>query len=933
MEDKSIESCVNSVYTAKDSIPSPRLSSRHTPKTAHDVTDCCDISVGLPLSSDYLGATSDEEFKYEDCISDDEPSSVPIIDYGSASVVLHSMRSHSFSGRLDYWESRLVIDSGATTSIVCQREWISRYTPERSKVKGLDSTLLLDGKGSGDMLVTLEDGLKLKINDVLYVPDAKFNLISVNSIVKDTGYEVLFKRHECLLANTSNPSDYHVLGYCDDGLYYIACECVTGYKHGVRTFVCIHEPPYTALAASELIKPTTPFVSPTEFTNVTETSIPTLAGEYSLFDAHCVLGHPSFKVLRKMVHLNLLKPVNLHDASDRERILNCPECAVTKLVRSPHNSPSSTNKATHPLERLHIDLSGPHEIRDNRMYLMAIKDEFTGYIHAEFLKSKSSTDTLNALRRYVNYMKSRVPQHTIGSIRTDNGAEFRNHLWDEFFLQEGITRDIIAAYTPETNGFAESSNRQLLLRANCLLLPTNTASESTLFDFATLYAAYLINRTVNIRKGHTPFELLFHKKPNLGNLIRFGSDVLVKPPQQSVSKVSNKMNVICGTFLGNSTDSNCYKVWIRGDMKFRIYLTTNVKPLKTFRYLWQNLKSLSAHPMDPRADAAGISNASEAIFRPPMTVIGSGQLPKVNPNTLKANDIAVHNSADSSVEPSEVSASANEVNVKAGAQHVGCSDEKLGNPEPTPMRMKQARRSAKSQTAKDVLENSTSSVSSTADVESKSIQMTSRIDSKVDAHIHTGDANIPTETDHLRKEPITVKPTNLVKTDSVTSSAANSTLSYSQVGPTPLEPPPIDHGELTAARAARAARSGMGKRLHVTTDMKTKIASHNSELKNVKATKRAARRKSIPPVERLVTVPDETEDIPMLNRDGPILISSEDPEYQDMLEAIDFDMIHDTTPTFFSRFLHRRRCELGCSLRRWMGNLERDRVTRADVWH
>ena len=122
MEDRSIESCVNSVCTANDSIPSPRLSSRHTPKSAHDVTDCCDISVGLPLPSDYSGASSDEEFRYEDCVSDDEPSSVPIINYRSASVVLHSMRSHSSSGRLDYWESRLVIASGATTSIVCQRE-------------------------------------------------------------------------------------------------------------------------------------------------------------------------------------------------------------------------------------------------------------------------------------------------------------------------------------------------------------------------------------------------------------------------------------------------------------------------------------------------------------------------------------------------------------------------------------------------------------------------------------------------------------------------------------------------------------------------------------------------------------------------------------------------------------------------------------------
>ena len=70
-----------------------------------------------------------------------------------------------------------------------------------------------------------------------------------------------------------------------------------------------------------------------------------------------------------MVHLNLLKPLNLHDATDKEKVLSCPECAVTKLVRSPHNSPSPTNKASHPPERLHIDLSGPHEIRGDRMCL------------------------------------------------------------------------------------------------------------------------------------------------------------------------------------------------------------------------------------------------------------------------------------------------------------------------------------------------------------------------------------------------------------------------------------------------------------------------------------------------------------------------------------------------------------------------------------
>ena len=37
----------------------------------------------------------------------------------------------------------------------------------------------------------------------------------------------------------------------------------------------------------------------------------------------------------------------------------------------------------------------------------------------------------------------------------------------------------------------------------------------------------------------------------------------------------------------------------------------------------------------------------------------------------------------------------------------------------------------------------------------------------------------------------------------------------------------------------------------------------------------------------------------MLSGDGPISISSGDKEYQDMLAAIDFNMIHDVTPTSF----------------------------------
>ena len=93
-----------------------------------------------------------------------------------------------------------------------------------------------------------------------------------------------------------------------------------------------------------------------------------------------------------------------------------------------------------------------------------------------------------------------------------------------------IFRDETAPYSPQSNGFTESTNLQLKFRAKCLLLPTDTINNSTLYDYAIVYAAYLLNRTVNARRGKTPFELLFPRIPTMNSLVRFGADVIVKLP-------------------------------------------------------------------------------------------------------------------------------------------------------------------------------------------------------------------------------------------------------------------------------------------------------------------------------------------------------------------------------------------------------------------
>ena len=55
--------------------------------------------------------------------------------------------------------------------------------------------------------------MTIAIEGVLYVPDAKFTLVSVDSITKSTHFEVLFGETDCLLTDPNNPELSQVLGY------------------------------------------------------------------------------------------------------------------------------------------------------------------------------------------------------------------------------------------------------------------------------------------------------------------------------------------------------------------------------------------------------------------------------------------------------------------------------------------------------------------------------------------------------------------------------------------------------------------------------------------------------------------------------------------------------------------------------------------------
>ena len=868
------------------------------------------IVLGTPDSNGGIVEDSDEEFRYEDCLSDDDPSEIPVMNFESTSVVLRSLRMNVLKSPGTRWAEELIVDSGANASLVCERRLLSYETPLRSKIKGIDDALLLDAKGQGRLTIELIDGKIITIDNVLYVPDSKFNLISVDGITKSTDFKVLFGDNECRLIDPRNENNSHLLGYNKGGLYHIAGKCV------------MNEPSFTALATTTKYDADTEFKSGVDFENVTSKTKPSLRGNYTLFDAHCVLGHPSFKTLDMMVKRGQITPIKEDRFTMMSQIENCPECVITKLVRSSHNSTSDSNKALHPMEKLHADLSGPHEIRGRKVYFMAIKDEFSGYIYVEFISNKSQASTIRVLDNFLKTMRIRVPQYRTRSIRTDNGAEFYNKVWDEYLNEHQITREEIAPYSPQSNGFAESTNHQLKLRAKCLLLPTDTIHSNTLYDFAIVYAAYLINRTVNVRKGKTPFELIFHRIPNLKNLIRFGSDVIVKLPREYIVKSRSKIEAICGTFLGTATDSNCYQVWLKGDPKMRIMKSTDLRPLRTFNFLTHSFKAYCVAHKDPRASSDIEPDITAGFGGFEISSSGSGHSQGASSSVPPVKGIDAHNSIGEDAHT-----------MKERAE----DGERKNTLEPPIVRENNLEEYSNLEEEPEPGDESIDD-----DIEDQSTAGNSINRSEIELELNqpevlANSGEEPVESDKPVSTTIREAPEVDPLGRTIDSTETDTT---TKVGDTPHDP----QSDSTSVKATPQEDPVVTQVKSETADIEMEIQDKTTTLtrlperstkvskqrqrrrkKSVKTTKSKSRNNfSHKPL--LVAVPDESNDIQMFDdAEMPFLITPiDEEEYQEMLNSIDYRLIHHVVP---SRVQDQTRPEKSEALSTGIDQMSVDEVT------
>ena len=157
---------------------------------------------------------------------------------------------------------------------------------------------------------------------------------------------------------------------------------------------------------------------------------------------------------------------------------------------------------------------------------------------------------------FIKYAETKL-RKTVRSIRSDNGTEFKNKVFDDFLRNKGISHNFSAPYSPPQNGVVERRNRSLCEAAKSML---NFADLPLYFwADAILAACFTQNRSyINKRFNMTPYEIINNRKPNVKFFHVFGARCFIYNTKDQKNKFSEKADE--GIFLGHSLNAKSFRI-------------------------------------------------------------------------------------------------------------------------------------------------------------------------------------------------------------------------------------------------------------------------------------------------------------------------------------------------------------------------------------
>jgi Reverse transcriptase (RNA-dependent DNA polymerase)/Integrase core domain/GAG-pre-integrase domain len=352
---------------------------------------------------------------------------------------------------------------------------------------------------------------KVKLTDVLHVPQAGYTLVSVGQLDK-AGYTVTFGGRKCVLTGPDGRK-VGAIPMTEQGLYKV--------------------------------------------TNHVSEEIAGVAEETLTLDLfHRRMGHISPSSARSLVQNKMVTGVKL-DVSSLNATVFCESCVHAKATRKPIPKVREGERAKSFGDEIHSDLWGPApvETKGGKRYYITFTDDATRLTHMFLLRAKS--DAFDAYKKYDAWCQTQFDVR-IKTLHSDRGGEFMGKEFVSYLKERGTKQKLTVHDSPAQNGVAERRNRTILERIRALLhasgLPRNLWGE------AARHVIWLMNRTsTKAVEGKTPFEAVFEKKPNLKDVREWGERVYVRT--EDGNKLGGRVNEGC--WLGIDEQSKGARVYWR----------------------------------------------------------------------------------------------------------------------------------------------------------------------------------------------------------------------------------------------------------------------------------------------------------------------------------------------------------------------------------
>ncbi|CAI7812747.1 unnamed protein product [Closterium sp. NIES-53] len=396
----------------------------------------------------------------------------------------------ALAGRVLADPNQLILDSGATCGMVPRRDLFTTYhsLPPNSRNVIVGSGDTHQAIGIGTIIVKGKEGEVLNLKGVLHVPGLAANLLSCSQLARQE-YICTFTMGGCTVRKGGAVVMEAKL---EKGLYLVpVCVPHVEKAHGVEA---------KDAACS------------TRWRDVEQVMADLL---------HLCMGHAGRQQLVECVKKGELKGVEIKECGGQPS--KCPDCTTGKLPRT--SFPTSTTRASAPLELVHTDVCGPMQTPEREKgskYFITFLDDF----------SRLS---------WVTLVRSRMR-------------------WPRIWILSLLS----VAYTPQQNGAAERLNRTLIDLARAML--PRVQLDHTWWGAAVQYANWVKNRMGSKGlEGKSPYFMWTRKVASVSMARVWGCMTQFKVPDQQRRKLDPQAQ--WGIFLGVLERSKAWMLWSVADQR------------------------------------------------------------------------------------------------------------------------------------------------------------------------------------------------------------------------------------------------------------------------------------------------------------------------------------------------------------------------------